>query len=75
MVDATVPVKTHRWIPKGMTVQYLAKVDTDVTAIAEIDLPHVWVDKEDLIVPVKLYNTRNELVFTADITMYITEKK
>ncbi|MDN3487723.1 MULTISPECIES: hotdog fold domain-containing protein [unclassified Pseudoalteromonas] len=75
MVDATVPHKTHRWIPKGMTVQYLAKVDTDVTAIAEIELPHQWIDKEDLVVPVKLYNIRNELVFTADITMYITKKK
>ncbi|WP_372759814.1 hotdog fold domain-containing protein [Pseudoalteromonas sp.] len=75
MVDATVPATTHRWIPKGMTVQYLAKVDTDVTAIAEIALPHQWQDKEDLVVPVKLYNTRNELVFTADITMYITAKK
>lgn len=75
MVDATVPHKSHRWIPKGMTVQYLAKVDTDVTAIAEIELPHQWTDKEDLVVPVKLYNTRNELVFTADITMYITKKK
>lgn len=75
MVDATVSHKTHRWIPKGMTVQYLAKVDTDVTAIAEIKLPHQWIDKEDLVVPVKLYNTRNELVFTADITMYITKKK
>ncbi|KPH64684.1 hypothetical protein AMS58_11095 [Pseudoalteromonas porphyrae] len=75
MVDATVPSKTHRWIPKGMTVKYLAKVDTDVTAIAEIPMPRQWHDKEDLVVPVKLYNTRNELVFTADITMYITEKK
>ncbi|MFY8325497.1 hotdog fold domain-containing protein [Pseudoalteromonas sp. ZZD1] len=75
MVDATVPYKTHRWIPKGMTVNYLAKVDTDVTAIAEIQLPRPWIDKEDLVVPVKLYNTRNELVFTADITMYITKKK
>ena len=75
MVGATVPHKTHRWIPKGMTVQYLAKVDTDVTAIAEIELPHQWIDKEDLVVPVKLYNIRNELVFTADITMYITKKK
>ncbi|MGO2292915.1 MAG: hotdog fold domain-containing protein [Pseudoalteromonas sp.] len=75
LVDSTVPFKTHRWIPKGMTVQYLAKVDTDVTAVAEIDMPRQWQDKEDLIVPVKLYNTRDELVFTADITMYITEKK
>ena len=75
LVDATVPYKTHRWIPKGMTVKYLAKVDTDVTAIADIEIPHLWIDKEDLVVPVKLYNTRNELVFTADIIMYITIKK
>ncbi|WP_404340699.1 hotdog fold domain-containing protein [Pseudoalteromonas mariniglutinosa] len=74
MVDASVPASTHRWIPKGMTVQYLAKVDTDVKAVAEIDMPRQWQNKEDLIVPVKLYNDRNELVFTADITMYITEK-
>lgn len=74
MVDATVPHKTHRWIPKGMTVKYLAKVDTDVTAVAEIELPHQWVDKEDLIVPVKLINTRKEVVFTAEIMMYITAK-
>ena len=75
MVDATVPFKTHRWIPKGMTVNYLAKVDTDVKAIAQIQLPRNWGDKEDLVVPVKLYNNRNELVFTADITMYITLRK
>ncbi|CAM4318351.1 hotdog fold domain-containing protein [Pseudoalteromonas ostreae] len=75
MVDATVPYKTHRWIPKGMTVEYLAKVDTDVTAVAEIAMPKQWLDKEDLVVPVKLYNIRRELVFTADITMYVTKKK
>lgn len=74
MVDATVP-KSHRWIPKGMTVNYLAKVDTDVRAVAEITMPRQWQEKEDLIVPVKLYNSRDELVFTADITMYVTAKK
>jgi len=26
-------------------------------------------------VPVKVYNSRDELVFTADITMYVTAKK
>ncbi|TMO04146.1 DUF4442 domain-containing protein, partial [Pseudoalteromonas sp. S186] len=60
---------------KAITVLYLAKVDTDFTTIDEIDLPRLGIDKEDLVVPVKLYNTRIELVFTADITMYITEKK
>ncbi|AXV65800.1 DUF4442 domain-containing protein [Pseudoalteromonas lipolytica] len=75
MVDATVPAKTHRWIPKSMTVNYLAKVDSDMRAVAEIDFPRQWLDKEDLVVPVKVYNSRDELVFTADITMYITAKK
>ena len=33
MTDATVP-PSHRWIPKGMTVSYLAKAETDLTATA-----------------------------------------
>ncbi|MEC8138994.1 MAG: DUF4442 domain-containing protein, partial [Pseudomonadota bacterium] len=32
-------------------------------------------EKQDLLVPVKVYNSRDELVFTADITMYVTAKK
>ena len=75
MVDATVPAKTHRWIPKGMTVNYLAKIDTDMRAVAQIELPSEWLEKQDLLVPVEVYNSRDELVFTADITMYVTAKK
>ena len=74
MTDATVPVKTHRWIPKGMTVQYLKKADGILTAEAKIDLPRVWQDKEDLIVPVEVYDQHKTKVFHADITMYITER-
>jgi Domain of unknown function (DUF4442) len=33
MTDATVP-NTHRWIPKGMQVEYLKKANTDLVAIA-----------------------------------------
>lgn len=33
MTDATVP-SSHRWIPKGMTVEYLKKANTDLVAIA-----------------------------------------
>ncbi|GAP74831.1 MULTISPECIES: hotdog fold domain-containing protein [Pseudoalteromonas] len=75
MTDATVPHKTHRWIPKGMTVEYLNKVDTDMTATAHIPLPHQWQDKEDLLVPVEVTNTRGEIVFRATINMYITARK
>ncbi|TQF69854.1 hotdog fold domain-containing protein [Pseudoalteromonas luteoviolacea] len=74
VTDATVPNHTHRWIPKGMTVQYLKKADSDLKAQAQIPLPREWKDKEDLIVPVEVFNSDGVKVFHADITMYITEK-
>lgn len=33
MTEVSVPT-THRWIPKGMTVEYLKKTATDLVAIA-----------------------------------------
>ncbi|RJE75637.1 DUF4442 domain-containing protein [Pseudoalteromonas citrea] len=74
MVDATVPHKTHRWIPKGMTVQYLKKAETDIRAEAKIILPREWQDKEDLIVPVEVFDLHGTKVFHADINMYITQR-
>ncbi|MBQ4848934.1 DUF4442 domain-containing protein [Pseudoalteromonas sp. MMG013] len=74
MVDATVPHKTHRWIPKGMTVQYLKKAETDISAEAKITLPRQWLDKEDLIVPVEVFDAHGTKVFHADINMYVTKR-
>ncbi|WP_261594375.1 hotdog fold domain-containing protein [Pseudoalteromonas holothuriae] len=74
MVDATVPHKTHRWIPKGMTVQYLKKAETNLRAQASIELPRQWQDKEDLIVPVEVFDEQGNKVFHADINMYITAR-
>ena len=64
MTDATIDHKSHRWIPKGMTVQYLAKAETDLEAVAQIDYPRTWQDKEDLIVPVEVFNSSGEKSFT-----------
>lgn len=75
MVDATIPNKTHRWIPRGMNVQYLQKATSDLSAIAEIHVPSVWQDKQDLIVPVEIFDDGGNLVFHADVTIYITAKK
>ncbi|WP_419147705.1 hotdog fold domain-containing protein [Pseudoalteromonas 'SMAR'] len=75
MTDATIDHKSHRWIPKGMTVQYLAKAETDLEAVAQIDYPRTWQDKEDLIVPVEVFNSSGEKVFHADINMYISAKQ
>ncbi|QUI64509.1 DUF4442 domain-containing protein [Pseudoalteromonas sp. CO348] len=75
MTDATINHKTHRWIPKGMSVQYLAKAETDLHAVAQIEYPRTWQDKEELVVPVEVFNTAGEKVFHADINMYISAKR
>jgi acyl-coenzyme A thioesterase PaaI-like protein len=74
MTDATIPT-THRWIPRGMSVQYLLKAETNLRAIAELDPIPAFSDRMDLVVPVKVLNTRDEVVFRADITMLVTAKK
>jgi len=38
LMEATVPT-THRWIPKAMNVQYLAKATTSLRAFARLDPP------------------------------------
>ena len=72
--DATVPT-THRWIPKGMTVEYLAKAETDLTATCDMDIPETWPDKLDLITPVSVTDTHGTEVFRARINMYVSAKK
>ena len=69
MTDVSIP-KGARWIPKGMTVEYLAKAKTDVTAVADggaVD----WTTEGDKIVPVDIHDTEGKKVFTAQITMNV----
>jgi acyl-coenzyme A thioesterase PaaI-like protein len=74
MTEVTVPT-THRWIPKGMTVEYLQKATTDLIAIATPE------SKPDLSVPgeyrvnVVVRDKHREPVFRARITMWISPKK
>lgn len=73
LTDVSIP-ETHRWIPVGMTVKYLKMAKTDLRAVA--DGSHIDWDKEgDLDVPVTLYDTNDEAVFTATITMKVSKKK
>jgi uncharacterized protein (TIGR00369 family) len=67
MTDASIPAGA-RWIPKGMTVEYLAKAKTDLRAVADgatVD----WNKAGDVIVTVDVFDTANTKVFTARITM------
>lgn len=65
----SIPEKA-RWIPKGMTVAYLAKAKTDLKVVAEAKEIDFSIEG-DIIVPVAAYDQDNTKVFTADITMNV----
>ena len=74
MTEATVP-PTHRWIPKGMTVEYLKKTPTDLRAVATLDPIPVFGGAADVPVPVVVTDTKDNVVFRAVITMHISPRK
>jgi acyl-coenzyme A thioesterase PaaI-like protein len=73
--DISVP-RTHRWIPKGMTVSYLATAKTRVTATATVpDLSGLAGDESrEVVVPVDLTTTDGTVYVHADITMWVSPK-
>ena len=74
MTDATVPARC-RWIPKGMTVEYVAKAETDLVAVAKIDPLPSFESAADVPVRVDVRDTNDQLVFWAIITMWVTPKR
>lgn len=71
MTDVSIPAGA-RWIPKGMTVEYVAKAKTDLKAVADgqgID----FAINGDVVVPVVVTDTNDQVVFTARITMNIKQ--
>jgi hypothetical protein len=72
LMEATVP-RSHRWIPKATTVQYLEKATTSLHARAQLDPPDFSqiADGVDLVVPVSVIDRSNEVVH-ADITTWVT---
>lgn len=75
MTDATIPA-THRWIPVGMTVEYMSKANTAVTAIARLDpIPEFGDESTELVVPVDVFDATGKAFVTARITMRVSKKK
>lgn len=70
-LDATIS-KRLRWIPKKMAVLYLAKGQGTLDARCEFD--RNIIHEGDIVLPVRLINTDNITVFTADVTFYISKK-
>ncbi|MFT3716967.1 MAG: hotdog fold domain-containing protein [Gordonia sp. (in: high G+C Gram-positive bacteria)] len=74
LMEATTPT-SHRWIPKGMTVQYLAKATTRLTAIAELPGPvdfDAITEGTDVVVPIKVLDTDGNEVVHCEITTWVT---
>ncbi|PTU30878.1 hotdog fold domain-containing protein [Stenotrophobium rhamnosiphilum] len=74
MTDVTIPT-THRWIPKGMTVEYLKKANTNLKAIAQPEATPDWSVAQDYWVKVEVQDTAGEIVFRARIAMWVSPKK
>lgn len=74
VTDVTVPA-THRWIPKGMTVEYLKKAETDLVAVGRpLGAPDLS-KGTDYPIQVDVTDTAGETVFRAVINMWVSPKK
>lgn len=75
LAEATVP-DTHRWLPRGMEVAYVAKAETSLRAIAEVEeLPAFGDEPFDIPVKITVVDKNDKPVTTGTITIYITRKK
>ena len=75
MTDASLPAGM-RWIPKGMTVQYLKKATGPQRAVATPAVPIVASGSGyDLPVVVDVHDAGGERVFTAEIRMWLSPKR
>jgi acyl-coenzyme A thioesterase PaaI-like protein len=73
MLESTLP-RSQRWIPRGMSVRYLKKAQTDLVARTQLD-PVASDFVGDLVVHVDVVDTRGEIVMDANITMYVSRAK
>ncbi|MFT4085946.1 MAG: hotdog fold domain-containing protein [Gordonia sp. (in: high G+C Gram-positive bacteria)] len=74
LMEASTP-STHRWIPKAMTTQYLAKAETRLTAKAEFAEPIDFDDiteGRDVVVSISICDTAGKEVVHCDITTWVT---
>lgn len=75
MTDVSIP-SGHRWIPKGMTVEYLAKARGELRAVASMDegeRPSLE-QPSDLPVEVAVLDSSETTVMRAVITMRVAPK-
>ncbi len=78
LAEATVPA-THRWLPRGMTTDYVAKATTGLRAVAELGEVPDFTESDfgapvDLPVPVTVYDSADKPVVRAVITIRVSPR-
>ena len=74
MTEASLPA-SMRWIPKGMTVEYLKKARGTMRAVALPDIPIIEsASGYDLPVTVLVRDPQDDVVFRARIMMWLSSK-
>ncbi len=66
-----------RWIPKGMTVEYLALAKTDLKGVCLIDLEKLknWDFGKDFPADVNVFDTSENIVMRGTINMHLSRRK
>lgn len=71
--EVTIP-GSMRWIPKGMSVRYLKKALGELHATARVKAADDMVTAQELHALVEVRNSADEIVFDADITMWVSPR-
>lgn len=74
MMESSMP-RGQRWIPRGMTVRYLKKADTDLVCTVALPRPLEEGETADIVLPARVRNAHDEVVMEADITMYVSPRR
>lgn len=72
--EMTLP-KSHRWIPKAMSVQYLKPAKSNITAVARLAPLDTLGTADTINVGVDVTDASGISVFHAEISMHISERR
>jgi acyl-coenzyme A thioesterase PaaI-like protein len=70
VTEASLPLSV-RWIPRGMTIEYLQKAETALEATATVEVRD-WPGPSDAPVSVSVKDVKGQEVVRAIITMYVS---
>lgn len=71
--EVTIP-GSMRWIPKGMSVRYLKKALGELHATARVPALDAATTAQELHASVEVRNSDDEIVFDANITMWVSPR-